>query len=149
MKTAKSRFTVGIFLIIALITMCACSQSINAVSPGAGIGKASVQVIGPDGEIICEGEAGINSGSTVFDATAYVLRQAKITFDYTGIGQSVYISGINGIYEFDYGAMSGWLYFVNDDTSQSSVSCGAYELKDGDSIRWIYTKDGGADTGML
>ncbi|HIZ17385.1 MAG TPA: DUF4430 domain-containing protein [Firmicutes bacterium] len=147
---SKSRFTLGIFLIIILISLCACSQSINAAASGEGsIGNVSVKITGPDGEIICEDDVGINSGSTVFDATVYVLRQAKITFDYTGIGKSAYISGINGIYEFDYGAMSGWLYFVNDDTSQSNVSCGAYELKDGDSIRWIYTKDGGADTGML
>lgn len=149
MKRIRCRLTVSILLITALISICACSDSINACAPGEGTGKVSVRITGPKNEVICEGEAGINSGSTAFDATAYVLRESKITFDYTGMGKSVYISGINGIYEFDYGAMSGWLYFVNDDTTLSGVSCGACELKDGDSIRWVYTKDGGADTGLV
>lgn len=146
-KGAYSFFLVCIAA--ALVLMCSCSQNINAAAPGEGIGVVSVEVVGPDGETICSGQAGINSGSTVFDATAYVLYKGKIAFDYTGAGKMVYISGINGIYEFDYGAMSGWLYFVNNDTSQTNVGCGAYELSDGDSIRWVYTKDGGADTGLL
>ena len=149
MKTVKNKIFIQLVLIAVLLILCSCSQSINAVAPEDGIGKVSVQIIGPENEIICEGEAGINIGSTVFDVTVYVLQKSKITFDYTGIGKSVYISGINGIYEFDYGAMSGWLYFVNNDTQLSKVSCGACEISDGDSVRWVYTKDGGTDTGLL
>jgi len=55
----------------------------------------------------------------------------------------VYISGINHIYEFDYGELSGWMYRVNGGTP--SVGCGSYILSDGDKIEWLYTCELGED----
>jgi hypothetical protein len=48
-----------------------------------------------------------------------------------------YISGINYIYEFDFGDLSGWTYTVNGKTP--SVGASQYTLKDGDVIEWKYT----------
>ena len=55
----------------------------------------------------------------------------------------VYISGINYLYEFDFGDLSGWMYRVND--TAPSVGCGEYHLSDGDFIEWLYTTDIGND----
>ena len=55
----------------------------------------------------------------------------------------VYIAGINYLYEFDFGDLSGWIYHVNG--SAPSVGCGEYILKDGDRIEWLYTCDLGND----
>ena len=55
----------------------------------------------------------------------------------------VYISGINYLYELDFGDMSGWIYHVNDD--EPLVGCGEYKLSDGDNIEWLYTCDLGKD----
>ena len=55
----------------------------------------------------------------------------------------VYISGINYIYEFDFGDLSGWVYHVNGITP--SRNCGEYVLSDGDRIEWLYTCEVGHD----
>ena len=55
----------------------------------------------------------------------------------TPVYNSVYIEGINNIYEFDCGELSGWLYKVNNESP--GVGCSLYKLKDGDVVEWIYT----------
>ncbi|WP_235736283.1 DUF4430 domain-containing protein [Nocardioides alcanivorans] len=50
--------------------------------------------------------------------------------------------------EFDYSVMSGWMYTV--DNVMAPVGAGAYELDDGDVIRWQFTMHGyGCDTGAV
>lgn len=61
----------------------------------------------------------------------------------SGSGDSTYVEGINNIYEFDFGDLSGWMYFVNGESP--SVSCGEYVLSDTDEIKWLYTCDIGKD----
>ena len=55
----------------------------------------------------------------------------------------VYIAGINYLYEFEYGDLSGWIYHVNG--VSPSVGCADYILKDGDAIEWLYTLNLGED----
>ena len=43
----------------------------------------------------------------------------------------------------DYGEMSGWMYRVNGEFPD--VGCGAYQLRDGDVIEWLYTREIGRD----
>ena len=56
---------------------------------------------------------------------------------------NAYIAGINNLYEFDYGELSGWIYSVNG--VQADVGCGQYLLSDGDKIKWEYTCNLGED----
>ena len=56
---------------------------------------------------------------------------------------SYYISGIDNLYEFQFGDLSGWMYLVNGETP--SVGCGEYKLSDGDTVQWLYTCDIGND----
>ena len=58
---------------------------------------------------------------------------------------SVYIRGINYLYEFSCGPLSGWRYRV--DGEYPNFGCSKYELKDGQNIEWIYTCDLGEDVG--
>ncbi len=53
------------------------------------------------------------------------------------------MEGIDNIFEFDYGVKSGWIYRVNG--SIYSKSAGAYTVKAGDVIEWLYTLDLGRD----
>ena len=55
------------------------------------------------------------------------------------MGKNVYIRGINNVYEFDFGELSGWIYLVNG--KQPPVGAGNYIPKDTDVIEWIYTLD--------
>ena len=47
-----------------------------------------------------------------------------------------YVEGIGGLYEFDHGDQSGWIYAVNG--ASAGVSAADYLPKDGDVISWRY-----------
>lgn len=98
-----------------------------------------------ESEILTDFEVGFDSGDTVFDALKNACKQNKIQFEYDGSGDSVYIKGIDYLYEFDCGDLSGWEYCVNGEFP--NVGCNAVKLSDGDDIKWLYTCDLGADIG--
>ena len=56
-----------------------------------------------------------------------------------------YIEGINYLYEFDGGTLSGWMYKVNGQFP--NYGCSQYFVEDGDEIVWMYTCDLGRDVG--
>lgn len=106
-------------------------------------GKTASQDIPADGVILDTVSLPINEGNTVYDLLIAAARQYEIQVDHSGSGSMVYISGINYLYEFDFGELSGWIYRVNG--AEPSVGCGAYTLHDGDRVEWIYTCALGAD----
>ena len=71
-----------------------------------------------------------------YQPTAY---DALVSTGLSYTGSSSYVSSINGLGEFDYGRMSGWLYAVNG--VDPSVGCGSYYLEDGDTVYWHYADD--------
>ena len=96
-------------------------------------------------DILKNYKVNFKKGSTVFNALKNACKANKIQFEYSGSGDSVYIEGIDYLYEFDCGEHSGWEYSVNG--KFPGVGCNAYKLKDGDNISWLYTCDLGADIG--
>ncbi|MEL3959249.1 DUF4430 domain-containing protein [Caldifermentibacillus hisashii] len=89
-------------------------------------------------------EVEIESGYTALDATLKILKDKKIQISVRGSGATAYVEGINNIYEFDYGPLSGWLIEVNDVLIDNSA--GIEPIKNGDKIEWIYTLDYTKDT---
>ena len=61
----------------------------------------------------------------------------------SGAEGMIYIVGLGYIYEFEFGDLSGWKYYVNG--VSPSVGCDQYTLKDGDSIKWLYSLELGND----
>lgn len=103
-------------------------------------------VIPKDGIIIPSSEYPLFEGETAFDILRSALKSKHIHFDYTSISdKSVYVKGINNIYEYDCGDLSGWMYSVNGDFP--TVSSSEYVLNDGDVVIWMYTCDLGRDIG--
>ena len=78
-------------------------------------------------------------GETAYDVTKRACDAMGIQMEaaYVPLYGSYYVEGINNLYEFDCGGMSGWLYFVNG--WSPNYGCSEYVLKDGDSIVWEYT----------
>ena len=77
-------------------------------------------------------------GETVFDVLKRELMKRKIHFEFsTSAYNSAYIEGINNIYEFDCGELSGWIYSVNGIVPQ--YSCSEYKLKNEDTIKFTYS----------
>mgnify|MGYP000720090292 FL=1 len=93
----------------------------------------------------------LRPGDTVYDILSRAVRYNKIQMEYQGADKnsfsSVYIKGINYLYEFSCGPLSGWMYTVNGIFPQ--YGCSKYELSDGDRIEWVYTCDLGRDVGCI
>lgn len=93
----------------------------------------------------------LRPGDTVYDILSRAVRYNKIQMEYQGADKnsfsSVYIKGINYLYEFSCGPLSGWMYTVNGIFPQ--YGCSKYELSDGDRIEWLYTCDLGRDVGCI
>ena len=91
-----------------------------------------------DGVILKDTKFDLHEGDTAYDLLVTAAKKNNIRLDTKG-GASVYVSGINGLYEFDFGELSGWVYHVNG--ISASVGSSAYELKDGDRVEWLYTRN--------
>ena len=111
------------------------------------VGKSDSEYIPDDGTILAVTDFDIEEGDTVFDILTEAAQTYGIQMENKGSSGSahgmVYIAGINYIYEFDYGDLSGWVYHVNGITP--SRNCGEYILSDGDEIQWLYTCELGRD----
>ena len=102
-----------------------------------------------DGYILKKTRFVLNPKDTVFDILDRVTRYKKIQMEYQGADLnkygSAYIEGINYLYEYSCGELSGWMYKVNNKFPK--YGCSNYTLKDGDDIVWSYTCDLGRDVG--
>lgn len=96
-----------------------------------------------DGIILDNAVFTIDEDSTVYDILLEASKTYGIQIDDRGSESSAYIAGIQYLYEFDYGSMSGWMYWVNGEFPETG--CRAYRLSDGDSIEWLYTTNIGKD----
>lgn len=109
----------------------------------------SEKYVPSDGVILKETEYVLREGDTVFDVLYRAVRYNKIQFEYQRADEnpfgSVYIQGINYLYEFSCGSTSGWVYKVNGEFP--NYGCSKYELDDGDVVEWVYTCDLGQDVG--
>ena len=111
------------------------------------------ELVPEDGVIFAAATVTVYEGESVFNVLQREMRRAKIHMEFvnTPIYNSAYIEGINNLYEFDGGELSGWMYSVTpSDTGQRwfpNYGCSRYQLKAGDVIEWIYTCDLGRDIG--
>ncbi len=96
-----------------------------------------------DGCILDTAEFEISDGDSVYDILLESAKKYGISVEHEGSSDMAYISGINYLYEQEYGDLSGWVYKVNGE--MPSVGCAGYKLKDKDKIEWCYTLDLGND----
>lgn len=104
-------------------------------------------IIPDDGWILKPVTVTFNEGESVFDVLNRVCREQKIhlEFSFTPMYNSAYIEGINNLYEFDCGSLSGWVYEVND--WFPNYGCSRYAVQNGDVIEFHYTCNLGQDVG--
>lgn len=88
-----------------------------------------------------------SSGESVHDVLQRVCKDKGIHTEsqYTPAYDSAYVEGINQLYEFDCGELSGWMYNVNG--WFPNYGCSKYTVSNGDTINWVYTCDLGKDVG--
>jgi len=101
-----------------------------------------------DGVIFPRTEVTAYAGESVFNVLQREMRRNGIHMAsrFTPIFNSAYVEAINNLYEFDGGALSGWMYKVNGWFPNFGSS--RYLLSPGDEIVWLYTVDLGRDLGV-
>ena len=121
-----------------------CSTILNNME---SLDPAKTQLIPDDGWILEATTVSFTEGESVFDVLQRVTRDNGIHFEFvfTPMYNSAYIEGINNIYEFDCGELSGWMYNVNGWFPNYGSS--RYQVQNGDVINWVYTCDLGTDVG--
>lgn len=98
-----------------------------------------------DGAIVADYVIVLRKNDTVYEILRRVTRHYKLTLDIVTLPEinSVYVKGINQLYEFSCGELSGWTFRVNGVVP--SVDCASYKLSNGDVVEWLYTCDLGRD----
>ncbi|OON97385.1 MAG: hypothetical protein ATN36_03620 [Epulopiscium sp. Nele67-Bin005] len=129
---AEISISLGIFCDTILNNISMLDENKHTLIPDDGIILPTTKFIAYENE-------------SVFDVLLRETRANKIHMEFvdTPIYNSAYIEGINNIYEFDVGELSGWLYSVNGEFP--TVGCSQYTIQAGDIIEWHYTCNLGED----
>ena len=106
-----------------------------------------VELVPEDGWILAPVTVEFTEGQNVFDVLLAAVKANAIHMEYqnTPVYETAYIEGIGNLYEFDCGALSGWMYRVNG--WFPNYGCSRYAVQPGDVIEWVYTCDLGSDVG--
>lgn len=99
----------------------------------------SVIGIGDWGTILTPQEAELKPGDYVADVLVRTLKSHKLAYETRGKGALLYVAGIDGLFEFDEGPLSGWKYRVNGVVM--GTGAGHYKPEPGDRIEWFYTTE--------
>jgi len=121
-----------------------CSTILNNLSM---LDPDKLEMVPSGGVILKKTTVTFYEGESVFDVLQRLCKEKDIHMEssWTPIYNSAYIEGIHNLYEFDCGALSGWMYKVNG--WYPNYGCSRYHLKDGDVVEWRYTCDLGNDIG--
>ena len=111
------------------------------------LNKNKADFVPSNGWILGSKTVEFTPGETVYDILGRVCKESNIQMEasFTPMYSSYYVEGINQLYEFDCGSLSGWMYRVNG--WYPNYGCSKYEVNDGDNIEWKYTCDLGRDIG--
>jgi hypothetical protein len=157
LKKRNYKNFLAIFIVSALIIFLVLSVNIQSKESYYGgeiskeniIGKVLMSIncsdvndsenkyIPSNGVILAETEFAISEGDTAYDILIDASKKFSIQVENNGTDEMAYIVGINYLYEFQYGDLSGWIFRVNG--VDSDRGCSDYVLKDGDKVEWIYT----------
>lgn len=121
-----------------------CSTILNNISE---LETEKLDVLPSDGIIFETQTVEFKDGESVFDVLQRICMENNIHMEasWTPIYNSAYVEGINNLYEFDCGNLSGWMYRVNG--WYPNYGCSRYQLAEGDIVEWRFTCDLGKDVG--
>lgn len=124
-----------------------CATLLNNMDTLEACAPEKVSLVPSDGTILSTTTVTFTEGESVFDVLQRICRDNGIHMEYswTPMYNSAYVEGINNLYEFDGGKLSGWMYKVNG--WFPNYGCSRYQLQDGDTVCWVYTCDLGKDVG--
>lgn len=100
------------------------------------IGEVKLKINIPDGEPL-ELNLSYSKKSSLFDVMKMAQEDEKLSFEFRGEGETVFVTSIQGI---PNGGSSGpnWIYRINE--KMGDCSAGVKTIEDGDSIEWSLGK---------
>lgn len=121
-----------------------CSTILNNLDE---LNPEKFDVLPADGIIFPATEVTFYDGESVYDVLQRICQENNIHMEasWTPMYNSAYVEGINNLYEFDCGNLSGWMYRV--DGWYPNYGCSRYQLKENEVVEWRYTCDLGNDVG--
>lgn len=114
------------------------SSSGSSGSSAKTVEGPSLTITGVNGTMAC-GNVAYSEGMSAYDALVKLCGDQGLSINKKGSGVTLYISGIGGLKEKQYGPMSGWMYKVNGVAPNKSA--GAYTLNKSDTVVFYYVKD--------
>lgn len=117
-----------------------CTISIKCTSVLKNMDKLSsgkAKYVPSNGIILSTSTIEFKEGENVYDILKRACSAAGIPMSARNSSMGIYVEGINGLFEFDCGGTSGWMYSVNGNAPNHS--CSEHTVKNGDSIVWYYT----------
>ena len=117
-----------------------CTISIKCTSVLKNMDKLSsgkAKYVPSNGIILSTSTIEFKEGENVYDILKRSCSAAGIPMSARSSSMGIYVEGINGLFEFDCGGTSGWMYSVNGSTPNHS--CSEHTVRNGDSIVWYYT----------
>lgn len=135
----------ALFLRVDSVSEFALEHTLSAPSENQDVVYLSIDTRGEQGFFLEQEAFVLQEGDTVFSLLQRVTEANGISLAYQGgtFGSSVYVQGIGGLFEFEEGALSGWMFRVNGVIVQSD--CESVTLSPGDVVEWIYTRNLGED----
>lgn len=114
-------------------------------APKKEIDQAQIMIQGDNdmGSILGATNVDLKNGDTVYDVLFKITKEKHIQLETSGSGAGLYVKGINNLYEFDRGDLSGWVFKVNG--KKATKSAGEFAVKKGDRIEWLYSENMGKD----
>lgn len=121
-----------------------CTTILNNIND---LEPEKLDILPSDGIILEAQTVEFKEGESVFDVLQRVCKENNIHMEasWTPVYNSAYVEGINNLYEFDCGSLSGWMYRVNG--WYPNYGCSRYQLTDGEVVEWRFTCDLGKDVG--
>ena len=104
--------------------------------------KALADYVPEDGTIAAKTSYEIVPGeTTAFDLTERICKDQDVQIEIDGNNGygTVYVKGINYLYEFSAGKYSGWMFTVNGESPNYGAD--QVKLEDGDEVIWYYVID--------
>ena len=146
-RNRVKRILAALLAALTLLSLAACGGNTAAADDETGDAAPKQGIVPADGTILSTTTVTFSEGESVFAVLQRVCRDNGIHMEYswTPMYNSAYVEGIANLYEFDVGSLSGWMYKVNG--WFPNYGCSRYQLKDGDTVCWVYTCDLGYDVG--
>lgn len=115
---------------------CTISITCHKLVGNEDLSSAQRARVPSNGVIMSKTTVEIKSGDSVYDVLKRAASEKGIVISAENTALGIYVAGIDGFYEKDAGAESGWKYKVNG--SYPNDSAGDVKVHDGDVIEWVY-----------